>query len=229
MAIEPLKRAPSLYEMTLDSIRAAIIEGSIELGDHLSEARVSRQFGISKTPVREALQELRREGLVRIDPQSGTRVFMPDAREIEEIFEMRDLLETGAAKILFQRDWRQVGARMAEIVEEMGTRVENEDYDRYRQLDSEFHKLIVSGSENRLLIGAYTPLSAKIDAMRNRGLESIGVVRRSLKFHRSLSDLLARGAGGEFCRKLRVHIANSSRDYEAWIASHAAGKSEKTR
>lgn len=227
MAIERLTRAPSLYEMALDSIRSAIVEGSIELGDHLSEARVSRQFGISKTPVREALQELRREGLVRIDPQSGTRVFMPDAREIEEIFEMRNLLETGAAEILRQLDWRQVGTRLTGVVEQMEACVGTEDYDRYRQLDSEFHKLIVSGSGNRMLIAAYVPLSSKIDALRNRGLKDIEVVRRSLKFHRSLADLLVRGAHDDFRRELGVHIVNSSRDYQAWKAKNPASKSER--
>ncbi|MBW3096015.1 GntR family transcriptional regulator [Pseudohoeflea coraliihabitans] len=226
MAIERLKRAPSLYEMALDNIRNAIVDGTIELGEHLSEARISRQFGISKTPVREALQELRREGLVRIDPQSGTRVFLPDEREIEEIFEMRHLFETGAARKLFDLEWQTVASEMKGIVEQMFKCVDTEDYDRYRGLDSAFHNLIVSGSGNRLLIASYVPLSSKIDALRNRGLKDIEVVRRSLKFHRALSDLLTAGARNDFCRELGRHISNSSRDYEAWAVRQTATGSQ---
>ena len=217
MVIEKLTRAPSLYEMALDGIRSAIIDGTIELGEHLSEARVSNRFGISKTPVREALQELRREGLVQIDPQSGTRVFLPDDREIAEIFDMRVMLETGAAVRMFQRDTSLVAQAMADVVTRMGECVATECYETYRRLDSEFHDIIIAGSGNRLIVAAYRPLSSKIDALRSRGLRDIGVVRRSLGFHRRLADLLKHGAAEDFQCTLETHISNSSGDYVAWL------------
>ena len=203
--------------MALAGIRSAIIDGTIELGEHLSEAKLSRRFGISKTPVREALQELRREGLVQIDPQSGTRVFLPDDREIAEIFDMRVMLETGAAARLFQRDTGPVAQAMADVVAHMAACVATECYETYRRLDSEFHDIIIAGSGNRLIIAAYRPLSSKIDALRSRGLRDIGVVRRSLGFHRRLANLLTQGAAEDFQRTLETHISNSSHDYVAWL------------
>ena len=219
MAMQRLKRAPSLYEMALDGIRSAIIDGTIELGEHLSETRVSQRFGISKTPVREALQELRREGLVQIDPQSGTRVFLPDDHEIAEIFDMRLMLETGAAARLFRLDTEPVSLAMADVVTRMEACVATKCYDTYRKLDSEFHDLIVAGSGNRLVVEAYKPLSVKIDALRSRGLRDIGVVRRSLAFHRRLAGWLAQGDQEKFLSGLEIHISNSSRDYVAWLGN----------
>ena len=72
MSLEKLSRPESLAEMAQRELRNAIIEGRLKLGDQLSEIRLSRMLGISKTPVREALMQLRREGLVQIDPQRLT-------------------------------------------------------------------------------------------------------------------------------------------------------------
>jgi DNA-binding GntR family transcriptional regulator len=217
MAIEKLKRAPSLYETVLAAIRKAIVEGSIELGEHLSEAKVSARFGVSKTPVREAMQELRREGLVQIDPQSGTKVFMPSEDELAQIFDMRILLETGAAQRLFNGNRDKTAKVMLTIVSKMEESVKREDYAGYRQLDSEFHKCIISGAQNKLIEKAYEPLSTKIDALRSRGLKSTHVVFKSLAFHAQLLKLLQANDKAGFIEGLETHIKNSHQDYRNWF------------
>lgn len=224
MAIQRIKRAPSLYEMALHAIRNAIVDGSIELGEHLSEAKLSERFGISKTPVREAMQELRREGLVQIDPQSGTRVFMPNEQELAEIFDMRILMETGAAQRLFNGHRDQTSRLMAAIVADMESRVTQEDYSAYQQLDSDFHKCIISGSQNRLIEQAYEPLSTKIDALRSRGLKSTHVVHKSLTFHLRLLRLLQNGDEVGFIDGLETHIRNSHKDYLNWLIQRLNAK-----
>ncbi len=228
MAIERIKRAPSLYEMALQAIRTAIVDGTIELGEHLSEAKLSARFGISKTPVREAVQELRREGLVQIDPQSGTRVFMPTEHELADLFDMRILMEKGASQRLFNGRRDMTSRSMAAIVANMEGRVAREDYSGYRQLDSDFHKCIISGSENRLIEQAYEPLSTKIDALRSRGLKSTHVVHKSLAFHMRLLRLLQDGDEAGFINGLEMHIRNSHTDYLNWlIHAEEAKKSGK--
>ena len=112
---------------------------------------------------------------------------------------------------------------MADMVSRMEACIATECYDTYRKLDSEFHDLIVAGSGNRLLVAAYRPLSTKIDALRSRGLRDIDVVRRSLDFHRRLARWLAQGDQEAFQRGLETHIANSSRDYVAWLGNQPGG------
>ena len=73
--MKKLTRPESLTDMAQRALRDAIIEGRLKLGDQLSKIRLSRMLGVSKTPVREALMQLKREGLVQIDPQGNiTRI-----------------------------------------------------------------------------------------------------------------------------------------------------------
>lgn len=215
--MKTLKRSPSLCEMALDEIRRAIVDGTIELGEHLSEAKVSARLGLSKTPVREAMQELRREGLVQIHPQSGTRVFKPTENELADIFDMRILLELGAAQRLFDSNRDKTAKLMAAIVADMECAVAQQDYTGYRQMDSDFHKCIISGSENPLIKKAYEPLSTIVNALRSRGLQKTHVVYKSLAFHLRLLKLLQDGDRSGFMEGLETHIRNSHLDYLDWL------------
>lgn len=217
MPINRLKRPQSLSEAVLHDLRKAIIEGSLELGAQVSELSLSELLGVSKTPVREALQELRRLGLVQITPKSGTSIFLPDEKELTDIFDLRMLLELGAADRLFENAYETTLTAMRAIVNEMETALKDEHYYAYRQLDSRFHQAIVAGAGNLMLIEAYAPLSLKIDALRNRGLVDINVASRSLAFHKSLLEQLSKKQKAVFSEALSVHISNSKRDYLSWL------------
>jgi DNA-binding GntR family transcriptional regulator len=93
----------------IDDMRRRIIKGDIEPGAPLSELALAEEFGVSRTPVREALKQLQTEGLVEIRPRVGTFVTTPSRREITELFEMKELLEGAAARLLARR------GRVAEI------------------------------------------------------------------------------------------------------------------
>ena len=217
MAITRLRRPDSLFEMALKGLRASIVDGTLELGEQVSELGISRRLGISKTPVREALQALRREGLVQIDPQRGTTVFRPDEADLQQIFDFRALLEVGAARRVFAGDRAPTAAALGEVVERMRRSIAAEDHAVYRRLDSAFHATIIAGARNTYISQAYQPLSSKVDALRSRGLADLGVVRRSMVFHERLLTLLTVGDGEGFCSALERHIANSSQDYRAWL------------
>lgn len=227
MPIHRIKRPQSLTETVLNDIREAIIQGTIELGSQLSELRLSESLGVSKTPVREALQELRRSGLVQIAPKSGTVVFLPDEKELTDIFDLRLLLELGSAERLFERRFEETLAKMTSVVGQMQAAVAAKDYRAYRQLNSDFHKAIVAGSDNAMIVEAYAPLSLKIDALRNRGLEVVSVIERSLAFHEKLLDLLRRQESAAFRDALALHIANSRRDYTAWLEKFSPAQQER--
>ena len=217
-----LNRPESLSEMALRELRNAIIDGRLKLGDQVSELRLSHMLGISKTPVREALQELRREGLVKIDPQRGTSVFHLEESEIDQIGELRELLEIAAARRIFAGDRKPAVDAMRKVVDAMHATLEAGDVDAYRRLDADFHLVLIAHSGNAYLGEAYGLISAKIGALRTRAHDDQNVVDRSLVMHTRLLELLERGEEGEFCEKLRLHIGNAGRDYRAWHGSQRA-------
>ena len=101
--MKPIERPASLTESTVKRLREAIISGALELGQPLSERQLAELLEVSKTPVREALAQLRREGLVRILPQRGAFVFTLSQQEVVEICEVRQALEASALRLAMER------------------------------------------------------------------------------------------------------------------------------
>lgn len=217
-----VSRPESLSELALRELRAAIVDGRLKLGDQISEIRISQLLGISKTPVREALQELRREGLVRIDPQRGTSIFCLEDSEIDQIGDFRVLLETAAARRIFAGDRAPAHRRMSRVVEAMHAALAGGDVDRYRRLDADFHLVLVEGCGNAYVAEAYGLIAAKIGALRTRAHDDADVVDRSLGMHTRLCAYLGSGDEAAFLESLERHIRNAGRDYRAWLSRQAA-------
>jgi DNA-binding GntR family transcriptional regulator len=218
LSLEKLSRPESLAEMAQRELRNAIIEGRLKLGDQLSEIRLSKMLGISKTPVREALMQLRREGLVQIDPQRGTSIFRIEDREIDQIAGLRRLLETEAARLIFEHGRDKAVRDMHKVIEGMERAIARSDFQAYRRLDADFHMVLIEGSGNPYLIAAYNLISAKIGALRSRAHDDTHVVDRSLETHRRLFRFLRTGEAGQFYELLAFHIDNTGRDYRAWLS-----------
>ena len=87
--LEGFKRPVSLVEATMDGIRRSIINGDLSLGQQLTESYLQKSFGFSKTPIREALAQLKAEGIVVAEVNKGFRVFKMDEKELSEFCEYR--------------------------------------------------------------------------------------------------------------------------------------------
>lgn len=218
MNLEKLNRPESLAEMAQRELRNAIIEGRLKLGDQLSEIRLSKMLGISKTPVREALMQLKREGLVQIDPQRGTSIFRIEDDEIDQIAGFRRLLEMEGARMIFASDRMPAVKRMSEVLAAMETALARDDFETYRRLDADFHMVLIEEAGNRYLVAGYGLIAAKIGALRTRAHDDTQVVDRSFETHRRLYNLLEAGDEEGFCTLLSAHIQNTGRDYRAWLA-----------
>jgi GntR family transcriptional regulator, gluconate operon transcriptional repressor len=84
-------------------LRERILTGDFAMGERLNEAGIARQLGISRGPVREALKELRAEGLVLEAPRRGAFIVELTAKDVAEIYELRAAIETGAVRVLMAR------------------------------------------------------------------------------------------------------------------------------
>ena len=93
--------APSLVEVTTRRLRAEILSGELAPGQRLVEEQIVQRFAISRAPLREALRTLANQGLVEHLPRRGTRVTELSERDIDELFDLRDVLERHAAQIAF--------------------------------------------------------------------------------------------------------------------------------
>lgn len=155
----------SLREQVVEQVRTAIIEGRLRPHDHITEATLTEQLGVSRTPVREALILLEREGLVVFAPNRGAFVRAFNAEDVNDIFSMRIALENFAAECSIEHMTDSDFARLERIIEQQQLAIDQSDFTNLRSLDMDFHRLLVRSSGNRLLIRNWEEIVAQIAAL----------------------------------------------------------------
>ena len=212
----------SLTELAVERIRGAIVDGSLELGQMISEAALATAFGISKTPVREALMRLQAEGLVVIQPRRGTFVFEVDERELAEICDCRTTLEVAALRLAAKQQGVELARALSAIVERMGEAREAGDAVAYRRLDSAFHQAFFECCGNRYLADAYQLIAGKLAALRTRLSSSREHTEKSYLEHIRITELIASGDLNEALAVLEGHIGRRRGSY--WMTRDALGE-----
>jgi len=186
-ALKQIERPKSLSETAAHYIRQAITKGKFGLGQPISESALTASLGISKTPVREALAQLKMEGLVNILPQKGTFVFTLSEQEVVEICELRFTLECTALKYAVERNNEEFIIKMEKIVTHMNDAKKNNKPGKYLDLDTDFHALFFKLCGNLYLENAYRLIAARVEAMRTH---LSAVPRHTDKSFREHGDML---------------------------------------
>ncbi len=212
----PLQRPRSLAEQAAVTIRQRIIDGLLPLGSALSEVALAAELGVSKTPVREALLRLSKDGLVEILPQRGTYVFRLDARQVRALTVMRELLERKALAMAAPAH-RELGAALAKVVSAMERALPLDDPQDYRRLDDAFHQTIIDGADNEFLTDAYDRIAFRVQALRS-GLARVRERNeRSFAEHGRLAALVAAGDMAAADDLLGHHIRFNGEAYVATL------------
>lgn len=150
----------------MDNIRQGITSGAYPLGSPLYEKVLAEEFGISKTPVREALVQLQREGLVVVVPHSGTFVFELADGEVTELCELRLILEINAVQLAMRRQAGRLVADIDTVVARMKEALKKKQTAEYRELDAQFHQTFFKYCGNGYLASSYALIEAKLQTLR---------------------------------------------------------------
>lgn len=208
-----LTRPKSLKEMVADEVRMRIIDGRIRLGAGLSENGLAAELGISKTPVREALLQLKQEGLVEVQPQRGTYVFRLAAEQVVMISELREILEIAAVKASIQRNHAALTERMSRLYAAMREAFEADDTVAYRRLDGEYHETIVELCGNPYIRSAYGQIGFCIQALRSRLSNEAQLNELSIEDHRQMLELVKAREIAALQKLMRAHIHQTKQSY----------------
>ncbi|MEO1104954.1 MAG: GntR family transcriptional regulator [Pseudomonadota bacterium] len=163
-----LIRPKSLTELVTAEVRRWIVEGELDLGAPLSEARVAKALEVSRTPVREAINRLEIEGLLKTEPQRGTFVFNLAADELAKICDVRVCLETAALRAVMNANPKPLAAAFKRHCKVMVRARDTGDDAAYLREDTAFHQSLIDCADNRFLADAYHTIAAKMAALRNR-------------------------------------------------------------
>jgi DNA-binding GntR family transcriptional regulator len=204
-----LARPKTLTDLTVESLREAIVEGRLAFGEQVSEAALAASLGISKTPVREALLRLKPDGLVEIHPQRGTFVFRVNEQQVAEICRFREILESAALAEAMARDRGALVERLEANVEEMAAAHRRRQLKRLPQLDAAFHGAILECCGNAYLRAAYSLIEHKIHALRWRLPEQNEQVEHCQHNHAVIVEQVRNGRVGRAQTTLRRHIRDT--------------------
>lgn len=198
----------------LDQLRDAIIRGEYQPGASLSEIALAETYGTSRTPIREAIQQLQSEGLVEVVPRVGTFVREPSRRELGELFQLKSVLEGLGAQLLAARGTVPELDLLAENLADSERAVAAKDVDRYARLVHEFHELIIRGADNDKLVQHYQILMNQLAYHRIvlTTLRHPGRLGNSLVEHHTVLDRIVAkdGFGAEIA--MRDHVRASQRE-----------------
>jgi DNA-binding GntR family transcriptional regulator len=206
-------RNGSIQGRVIAEMRRRIISGEIEPAASLSELALAEEFGVSRTPVREALKQLQTEGLVEIRPRVGTFVSTPSRREITELFEMKELLEGAAARLLAQRGRVPEIDQLEENLRQSDEAVARGDRVRYAALVEEFHDLLIRGADNHKLAAHYRMLMNQLAYARlvHTSLSQPGRALASDREHHQVLELIVAKDSDSAERVMREHVRASRR------------------
>ena len=186
------------------SLREDIVSGVLESGTRLRQVELARRFGVSTTPVREALAALQSEGLVRLHPQRGAVVFVPTVVGLREHYEIRAALEALAAKRAAEHFDPARGDALAAMLDEMAA---GPGVERYLELNLRFHSELYAHSGRERLVEMITELRDASSAYLNifRATDDFPVERLDAEHHEILDACIARDPA-RASRAIRVHL-----------------------
>ena len=199
-------------ELVYRRLKERIISGSLAPDTRLIELSIAAEFGVSRTPVREALKRLAAENLVLADPARGMVVHAPDASEIEDVFVMRESLDGLAARLAAHRITPSELSRMRLIVESMREAVAHDRREQIVLANQRFHDVIYSAAGNRMLTRVASDLRDYVRRFSTLPFASPGRVEHVLTEHEGILDALERHDPDAAQRASDTHLA-AAREY----------------
>lgn len=194
-------------EYAYDEVRRQIISGQRAGGDWLREGDLATELGVSRTPIREALQRLAAEGLARHEPNRGVRVESWTSADLDEIFSLRSILEPWGSARAATSGLAELD-RLDSLAVEMDrcAAQERPDIDEITRLNNEFHQLVLEAAGHVRLVHL---VSAVVDVplvWRTFSHYSPEALRRSLAHHHELVDALRAGDPGWAESVMHSHV-----------------------
>jgi len=194
------------------SIRAAILTGELKYGENLVERDLAERIGLSRTPVREAINRLRIEGLVMLERNSRNYVAHFSEHDVEEILDLKALLESHSAARAASRISEESIQRLKVLAEEMERVVADDAIDAqeaYYPLNHEFHSIIIAAADSpRMELMLNTSLATPFDAI-GRFRSELGILesfRQSCQHHRNIIAALEARDTAQASGHMRDHL-----------------------
>ena len=201
------KYCQSLTDMKIDifeTLQNEILEGQLQPGDRVKEAELADRFGLSRTPIREALRRLETRGLLVHEPYRGMVVAQLEASAIGELYVMREILDSSAARLAAQHATdTEIAAMEAQIARDKKML---DDPLKLAASNRAFHIAIYRAAHNRFLVKASDTLTESLALLGPTTLSAKGRSKQSIKEHEAIVAAIKQRDGDTASAAARDHI-----------------------
>jgi DNA-binding GntR family transcriptional regulator len=224
--VPPLGQEPPLRERIRQQLEELIVDGVYPPGVHLVEAELAATLRVSRGPIREALNQLHLQGWVHLEPRRGAFVHQPTAREADEYFGVRSLLESEAARLAAGHTQPEDVDAMRVVVQQARLSLKDGDERALYEASAAFHGHIYRLAANRVLTGFVEELDKRIrwyfrPVMRQRA-------PHAWDEHSEIVDALADGDEKQALELMRAHSERTRRAYLAMSRGTPDGSNADT-
>ena len=209
------RRADNIAEQ----LEELIFNGTFADGHRLDEVRLAEQFGVSRTPLREAFQRLALSGLVELIPRRGAFVRQPGPVELMEMFEVMAELEAVCGRLAALRISEEALEELREANSKCQAAVDARDSDAYYSENERFHSIIYQQSGNGFLAQEAAKLHKRLKPFRRQQLRFRGRMAQSMSEHENIVRALEMGTSDVAAVSLRDHVAVQGERFHQLMAT----------
>lgn len=214
--------AGSLHERVGAALRDLIVEGALAPGSRISERELCARFGISRTPLREALKVLAREGLVELLPNRGARVARLDPKDVGDMFDLMGVLEALAGRLAAARITEAELDEIRALHFEMLAAHARRDLPGYFERNQAIHEAVLRAARNPILAATYHGLAGRIRRARYLANMTLERWNEAVREHEAMLEALAARDAERLARILGEHLDHKRAVVEAAIAETPA-------
>ncbi|HEV8104481.1 MAG TPA: GntR family transcriptional regulator [Gaiellaceae bacterium] len=215
----------ALVDRLAATLQARMVSGELVSGTRLRQEALAEEFGVSRTPIREALRKLQASGLVELQPNRGALVRGPSSREIRDAYEVRAELEGLAAELAAERiqhaqvdglheaqsEFRETLARMMRVRSDRAGVVPDEEIERWRHANDRFHQLIQDAAANDVLVATLVHLHRSFPRDLTRIVlgESATLLAENVHEHEGILDAIEHRNAAAARKRMIKHVRHA--------------------
>lgn len=207
----------SLHDELTDRLRALITRGDLAPGEKVPEKELCLQFGVSRTPLREALKVLASEGIITLRPNRGATVTALTVKELEEVFPVMGALEALSGEIACKHITDREVEAIRKLHHAMVAHWKKGELQPYFRLNQQIHEAILEATRNDSLKSIYRGLSGRILSARYIANMSPERWAKAVEEHEAILKALDKRDGAKLSKILKAHLANKLATVKDWL------------
>jgi DNA-binding GntR family transcriptional regulator len=207
-----IRNTKSIRQRIYHHLREQLLSGEIPPREHLIEARIAREIGTSRTPVREALHSLELEGLIESIPRVGYLVKPMSEQEVAEICEIRAVIEELAARWAMEKAREKLIIELEKNVSLSEDKVLKGDPKKFVDMDAQFHEIISKHSGSQRLLEMAQTLRRHMLRYRIQSIYLVDNVLRAIDGHKGILRAIKEGNLEEVNKAIHHHMEQVKRD-----------------